>query len=86
LWTAEEIGEHLGGAEALQGNGAFHEVSRLAGGGYWLQATDLWSQYGPAQARRVFEVLRPVLPAGRPSVGPTPNILVDEDPRLAADM
>jgi len=78
---ADEIGQRLGGLDGLRGSGAFAEVARLAAGGFWLQATPQWQEFGPAQARRVFDVLAPVLPPGRPRHPVGPNVLVPEDPR-----
>jgi hypothetical protein len=45
---------------------AFAEVRLLANGGLLLRATENPLAYGPAQARRVFEALRPLLPPGQP--------------------
>ena len=63
---SEEIGQRLGGTDALQGSGAFHRVEHLPGGGFLLQATELLEQYQHEQAHRVFRVLAPALPAGAP--------------------
>ncbi|MET7423151.1 hypothetical protein [Dactylosporangium sp. NPDC005555] len=58
---AQDLGERLGGVEALRDSGAFTEVQALPGGGFWLLATDRIADYGPDQADRVFSALRPVL-------------------------
>jgi hypothetical protein len=78
---AEEIGDRLGGVAALQATGAFHEVSQLAYGGYWLQATERFQQYDVDSARRVFGALAAALPPGRPGRywSLEPNLLVPED-------
>jgi hypothetical protein len=78
---AQDIGDRLGGVEALQATGAFHEVSQLAYGGYWLQATERFQQYDIDSARRVFKALAVALPPGRPgrSWSEEPNLLVPED-------
>ncbi|WP_326557315.1 hypothetical protein [Micromonospora sp. NBC_01796] len=59
----EEMGLALGGRDRLAGSGAFWNVERLPRGGYWLQATERFADYRQAEAERVFDVLRPHLPA-----------------------
>lgn len=54
--------ERVGGVAQLRGSGAFVRVEPLAGGGCWLQATDTFDGYGDAEAARVYQVLRPLLP------------------------
>jgi hypothetical protein len=63
---SEEIGERLGGESALGDSGAFYRVEHLAGGGYLLQATELFEEYGHDEAYQVFRVLAPALPPGVP--------------------
>ena len=63
LVPAELVGE-LGGIGALRASGAFHEVDELGYGAAWLQATAELGDYDEAAARRVFEVLAPVLIGG----------------------
>jgi hypothetical protein len=58
---AEPVGDRLGGEAALRDCGAFVEVARLAGGGYWLLATARLAGYDLAAAERVRKVLAPVL-------------------------
>ena len=45
-------------------SGAFHEVDELGYGAAWLQATAELGDYDEAAARRVFDVLAPVLIGG----------------------
>jgi hypothetical protein len=92
---SDEMAERVGGAERLRTSGAFVEVDRLAAGGWWLLATKTWQEYGPEQADRLFELLAPVLPAGKPqltqwhfetiSADPreitSPNVVAERDPR-----
>lgn len=92
---SDEMAERVGGADRLSASGAFVEVEPLAAGGWWLQATETWDEYGPEQANRLFELLAPVLPAGRPEMTqrrfPTiadppvlvtlPNVVAERDPR-----
>jgi hypothetical protein len=61
--TAELVGE-LGGIGALRASGAFHEVDELGYGAAWLQAIAELGDYDEAAARRVFDVLAPVLIGG----------------------
>lgn len=63
---AQQIGDDLGGAEALMASGAFVEVAQLAGGGYWLLATPTREGYDRAAVEAVFGVLAPKLPPGQP--------------------
>jgi hypothetical protein len=70
----------LGGVEMLEGSGAFHLVSALPAGGVWLQATERLADYDLVAARKVFDVLRPVLIRGMPATPPTSGPLVDEAP------
>ncbi|WP_432990988.1 hypothetical protein [Dactylosporangium sp. CA-233914] len=78
----EEIGERLGGLDALRASGAFVEVDHLAGGGYWCRATQAPEEFDQAAAERVFTVVAPALPPGRPDRGHVypPNVLADRDP------
>ena len=62
----QELAECLGGAEALRGTRAFHEVAQLPGGGVWLLATADYRDYDETAMDRVFRALAPVLPAGQP--------------------
>ena len=62
----QEIGDRLGGEEALRATGAFCEVSSLRAGGYWLLATPTYLEYDMEAATRVFRALAPALPAGMP--------------------
>jgi hypothetical protein len=63
---SEEIGQRLGGEVGLRTSGAFWLVEHLHGGGFLLQATELFEQYRHEQAYKVFRVLAPVLPRGIP--------------------
>jgi hypothetical protein len=58
---AEPVGNRLGGEAALRDSGAFVEVARLVGGGYWLLATSRLAEYDLDAADRVRTVLAPVL-------------------------
>jgi len=60
------VAERLGGAAALGASGAFYRVDEMPGGGVLLQATERAADYGIKQARKVFDVLAPVLPEGLP--------------------
>jgi hypothetical protein len=62
--VASGIAAQLGGAQALQASGAFHEVSILPNGSLWLRATPSIDEFSGDKVRRVFEVLAPVLPEG----------------------
>ncbi|GAA4263237.1 hypothetical protein [Dactylosporangium darangshiense] len=64
----EEIGQRLGGLDALRFSGAFVEVEHLDAGGYWCRATPSIEQYDQAAAERVFEVVAPALPPGPPDL------------------
>ncbi|MDQ1657155.1 MAG: hypothetical protein QOD41_2238 [Cryptosporangiaceae bacterium] len=78
-----ELAARLGGAAALAGSGAFHEVSALEGGRLWLLATPRFAAYGPDEARAVFHALSRVLPPGRPARADSdePHLVVLEDPQ-----
>jgi hypothetical protein len=78
----EEIGVRLGGLEALRGSGAFVEVEHLGVGGFWCRATEAPEQFDQAAAERVFDVVAPVLPPGRPNMWAVrpPNVLSSRDP------
>ncbi|MEU8164929.1 hypothetical protein AB0B97_00310 [Micromonospora sp. NPDC049004] len=96
--VSDEMAERVGGADRLRASGAFVEVEPLAAGGWWLLATKTWDEYGPEQANRLFELLAPVLPPGRPemtqwrfpAVGEPavpvtlPNVVAERDPREIA--
>jgi hypothetical protein len=91
----DEMAERVGGGDRLRASGAFVEVEPLAAGGWWLLATETWDEFGPVQASRLFELLAPVLPPGKPKLsefrpvtmgGPPvlitlPNVLAERDPR-----
>jgi hypothetical protein len=77
---SDEMTERVGGLERLRASGAFVEADRLAGGGSWLLATETWDDYGPEQANRLFELLAPVLPSGRPHLVST-EVVAERDPR-----
>ncbi|GAA1541842.1 hypothetical protein GCM10009827_071660 [Dactylosporangium maewongense] len=70
----------LGGADGLRASGAFHEVVALPPGGVWAQATGRLAGYDHAAARRVFDVLRSVLPPGWPTPAAGVGPLVEEAP------
>jgi hypothetical protein len=83
---SQQVGDELGGVEALRATGAFVEVAKLGAGGYWLLATPRFEEYDLAAADRVFRVVASKLPPGRPiglvSVRPDlspPVLLVDQD-------
>jgi hypothetical protein len=61
----QELADRLGGVDALRATRAFHEVEPVRAGGVWLQATERYQDYGPAQITDVFRAVAPVLPAGR---------------------
>lgn len=65
-----ELTAALGGADALERSGAFHQVVPLAAGGTLLQATETLAAFSDDAMRRTFEALAPVLPAGIPQVHP----------------
>jgi hypothetical protein len=77
----DEMAERVGGGDRLRASGAFVEVERLAAGGWWLLATKTWDEYGPEQANRLFELLAPVLPPGRPEPAPAANAVAMRDAR-----
>jgi hypothetical protein len=60
-----ELVARLGGISALRQSGAFHEVDELGYGAAWLRATADPAGYDEQAARRVFDVLAPVLIGGR---------------------
>ncbi|MEV4630668.1 hypothetical protein AB0J90_30830 [Micromonospora sp. NPDC049523] len=60
----EEVGDRLGGVDGLRAGGAFVEVDKLAGGGYWLLATEDFRDFDQEAAERIFPVLAPALRAG----------------------
>jgi hypothetical protein len=62
----QEIGDRLGGVEALRASGAFASVEALRNGGYWLLATEDWREFGQPAAEKIFPVLAPVLRPGEP--------------------
>ena len=91
---SDEMADRVGSGGRLVACGAFAEVERLAAGGWWLLATKTWDEYGPEQANRVFEVVAPLLPAGRPEMTRVvlpftgdpyevtlPNVVAERDPR-----
>jgi hypothetical protein len=63
---SQQIGEALGGLDALAGSGAFTEVEQLAAGGYWLRATRHYDDYDLAAASKVFTVVAARLMIGFP--------------------
>ncbi len=62
----QELVERLGGAEAIEAAGAAAEVRRLAAGGLLLRATRTPEEYDEAAMKRLFQLVAPVLPEGRP--------------------
>jgi hypothetical protein len=83
----QQLGDRLGGLRSLQASGAFHDVAQLTAGGYWLQATPRWDDYGIEQAEAIFKVLAPILPVGRPDVArAAPNVLVSRDASSPSDL
>jgi hypothetical protein len=56
LLLSDEVGERLGGVEALKPPGLFNQVSRLPRGGYWLQATPRFNDLDKETSTRVAEV------------------------------
>lgn len=74
----------LGGAAALRESGAFWRADELSTGGVLVQVTERMGDYDLAAARRVWEVLAPVLPAGVPARPPdwpedVPWLVVPQD-------
>lgn len=70
--------ERVGGRAVIEESGAFWSVeSGPFEGGLWVQACERHSQFGRAEAARMFEVLAPALPAGKPRVATTrPDALI----------
>lgn len=64
----EEIGQRLGGVDALLRSEAFTNVTRLGAGGYFLRATQDLRDYKDAAVLKVFNALRSVLPPGMPNL------------------
>lgn len=54
----------LGGIDEVKNSGSFYSVIEGAGGSAYLQATELFSEYGHDEVRKVFRVLAPVLLEG----------------------
>jgi hypothetical protein len=77
----EEIGQRLGGLDALRSSGAFVEVEHLDAGGFWCRATRTIEEYDWAAAEGVFEVVAPALPPGQPNMWAVrpPNVLSPRD-------
>jgi hypothetical protein len=91
---SDAMADRVGGAKRLRDSGAFAEVEPLSAGGWWLLATETWDEYGTEQAGRIFEVLAPVLPEGKPQLTrwipdgtyhTLPNIVAERDPREVTD-
>ncbi|MBM2620354.1 hypothetical protein JIG36_33070 [Actinoplanes sp. LDG1-06] len=57
----------VGGAAGLRSSGAFWAVEELPGGAVLLRATEHFGDYRDAEAARVLDVLRPVLPSDTPA-------------------
>ena len=74
------LANRLGGVVGLRATGAFHAVEALPAGGVWIKATEQLADYNLEAAKKVFDVLRPVLMKGRPARTSVPNVLVDEEP------
>jgi hypothetical protein len=78
-----ELVSRLGGADLLERSRVVAEVRRLRAGGVLVRATGTPDGYDDAAVRRVFDLVRPVLPPGRP--WPLPGFpvppLVFEDAR-----
>lgn len=68
--SAEQV-QRLGGMTVLEATGAFVEVRPLRYGGALLRATELFEDYDDEAMGRLFRVLAPVLPPGRPRKLPT---------------
>jgi hypothetical protein len=82
--ASREVGDRLGGVEALRGTGAFAEVTQTRTGAYWLRATEDPHAYAMADAERVFRAVASVLPPGLPRIPrwwdtEPPYLLVEED-------
>ncbi|HVK30015.1 MAG TPA: hypothetical protein VM575_16870 [Nocardioides sp.] len=69
----------LGGTDALRGS-AFVQITELGSGSVLLKATERLSEYDGAAIERVWEALRPLLPAGEPL--PPPALAGQPEPRL----
>jgi hypothetical protein len=85
---SEETGSRLGGLDALTACGAFHQVERLAAGGFFLRATSAFHEYREQAAHRVFHALAPELPHGMPDppvLAGEPDVVTREDPARAAE-
>lgn len=77
-----ELVERLGGLSGLRASGAFADVEPLTGGGCLLLATTDPASYDMAHAERIFPVVAPILPPGRPRGGgsePLPVLIVRRD-------
>jgi hypothetical protein len=61
-----ELVDRLGGAAALSRSDAVTQVRPLASGGVLLRATPTPAEYDDAAMARMFRLVAPVLPAGRP--------------------
>ena len=72
----------LGGAARLAQSGAFWRLDEQPGGAVLAQATERVGDYDMAAARRVWEVLAPVLPAGVPA---RPIEMEDDEPWLVVE-
>ncbi|WP_153456009.1 hypothetical protein [Streptomyces smaragdinus] len=66
-----DLGERLGGVDALVRSEAFYKVSKLRGGAIFLQASESMAGYSDRTMERIFDVLRPVIPGGVPKIDPT---------------
>jgi len=60
----------LGGAAVMKESGAFWRADELPGGAVLLQVTERLGDYDLDAAGKMFDVLAPVLPAGRPEKPP----------------
>jgi hypothetical protein len=78
----DELTERVGGLGRLRASGAFVEAEPLGAGGTWLLATETWDEYGPEHANRLFELLAPVLPPGKPKLSALrpPDVVAERDP------
>ncbi len=82
----QEIGDRLGGLEALRNSGVFAEAEALTRGGYWLLATEDYRDFGQDVAERMFPVLAPALRPGDafPDIASNPPFYVSR--RNAAEL